>query len=224
MTDDDTDSRVSLPELRDEELAGLPRDGHLRYRRIGAMIRDLAELPSKPSEIWQRRVLAALEAQRREHARRIRNWIIACGLAVALVTLFVIRLKSRPLAALEPFVVAQIVPSGDPHLGDSAPGIAYRNDKLVLRAMAAGPAEIRVYDERGMLAGRCGRAPAPGCTSTGDGARREYRLELTLRQLGLLRIVLVIGDHIQPPAGDMDQDLEAARDLRVLTIAPIKVL
>ena len=195
----------------------------MTYRRIGGMIRDLTEPPPLPSEIWRRRVLAALEAQRRA-GKRGRSWIVIGALAALLAAAFVIYLRIRPSPVTEPSMVAQIVPSGEQHLGESGSGTAYRNDKLVLRATAAQPAEIRVYDERGVLAGRCGDAPAPGCSHTAAHDHHEYRLELTLQRLGMTRVVLVMGDDIPLPVGDMDHDLEAVRGLRVLTIAPIKVL
>jgi hypothetical protein len=213
-----------LPELRAEETEGLPGDTQLRYRRVAAMLREVGEKPAPvPSVAWQQRVLGAMESQRRARARRTRAWVAGSSAAAALaaITLYLVT-RSESLG--EPTLIADIVSSGQPHLGNAQPNIAYRNDKLVVRAIAPGPAEIRVYDERGSLVARCGDAIAPGCTSSGDRDRREYRLELTLQQLGKLRPLLLVGDSIPPPAGSMDQDLGATRDIRTVTLTPIRVL
>lgn len=218
-----TDGREPLPALRDEEIAGLPAATRVKYQRIGGMIRALAEHPPPLTDLWRQRALAALDAQRRDRVRRIRMRIAAAGLGVAAAA-FIIYLTIPSAPATEPSIVAQIVASGEHHLGEAGPGIAYRNDKLVLRATAAQPAEIRVYDERGRLVGRCGDSPGPGCTASGGPKRREYQLELTLQQLGLIRPLLIVGGHIPTSGGTMDQDLDAARGLHVLPVSPIKVL
>jgi hypothetical protein len=212
-----------LPALRTEEQAALPADRWIVYRRIGRMIRDLAEPPPPPPAAWQQRVLAAMDEQRRTIARRARLRIAAAGLAaVAAGVLLIFWLK--PPRPFGPSLVAEITPSGETHLGQSGNGIAYRHDKLILRATSSGPAEIRVYDERGLLIGRCGDRAAPGCVAGGEREHRTYRLEVTLQRLGLTRALLIVGDPIPPPGGNMGDDLEAARALRIETLAPIKVL
>ena len=223
MAEPDPETDDELPVLRAEEQTALPADRWLAYRLIGGMIRDLAEPPPPPPTAWQARVLAAMDAQRRAVARRARLRILASGIAaVAAVVVLYVALKPKP--SFELSLAAEIAPSGEVHLGQTGSGIAYLHDKLILRATSAQPAEIRVYDERGLLIGRCGDSPAPGCTASGDLGHRSYRLEVTLQRLGLTRPLLIVGDPIPPPAATMGDDLEAARNLRVMTLAPIKVL
>jgi hypothetical protein len=221
MAERDRESADVIPALRAEEQAALPADKWSTYRRIGGMVRDLAEPPPPPPEAWQERVLAAMAAQRCAIARRKRLRFVAAGLAALATGVLVYFLWPRPS---EPPLVAEITPSGETHLGESGNGVAYRHDKLVLRATSAQPAEIRVYDERGLLIGRCGDTVSPGCTASGPSDHRTYRLEVTLQHLGLTRALLIIGDRIPLPAGNMGDDLEAARNLRIESLSPIKVL
>ena len=223
MAERDPETTDELPVLRAEEQEALPADKWIAYRRIGAMVRDLAEPPPPPAEAWQERVLAAMDVQRRAIARRARLRIIASSLvgAAAVVALY---FALRPGSSLEPLLVAEIAPSGEVHLGQPGHGVAYRHDKLILRATSPQPAEIRVYDERGLLIGRCGDGAAPGCTASGARDHRRYRLEVTLQRLGLTRALLIVGDPIPPPAGNMSDDLEAAHQLRIESLAPVKVL
>jgi len=223
MAEGDPEIAGELPVLRAEEEVALPAAKWLAYRRIGGMIRDLAGPPAPPPVAWQQRVLAAMDEQRRTIARRARLRIAAAGLA-AVAAGIVLFLFYRPHPSFGPSLVAEITPSGESHLGESGNGIAYRHDKLILRATSSGPAEIRVYDERGLLIGRCGDGAAPGCTASGDRETRTYRLELTLQRLGMTRALLIVGDPIPPPGANMGDDVEAARNLRIESLAPIKVL
>ncbi|MGH2900364.1 MAG: hypothetical protein ACRDMZ_16940, partial [Solirubrobacteraceae bacterium] len=167
MAERDREMTDELPALRTEEQAALPRERWHVYRRIGGMIRDLAEPPPPPPPppaAWQQRVLAAMEEQRCAVARRrARLRIAAAGLAAAAAGVVLI-FWLKPPRPFGPSLVAEITPSGETHLGQSANGVAYRHDKLILRATSSGPAEIRVYDERGLLIGQCGDSAAPGCT------------------------------------------------------------
>jgi hypothetical protein len=224
MAERDRETADVIPALRAEEQAALPADKWSTYRRIGGMVRDLAEPPPPPPEAWQERVLAAMAAQRRAIARRRRLRVVAAGLAAVAAIVLVYLLIPQPQPRLEPSLVAEITPSGESHLGQSGNGVAYRHDKLILRATASQPAEIRLYDERGLLIGRCGDGAAPGCTAGGSTDDRTYRLEVTLQRLGLTRAVLIVGDHIPSSAGNMGDDLEAARNLRIESLSPIKVL
>lgn len=221
MAERDPDAHDDLPVLRVEEQAALPAQKWSRYRHIGGMIRDLAEPPPPPPAAWEHRVLAAMDDQRRAIARRRRLRIAGLTAVAAAVVVYLLVPPSRPV---EPSLVAEITPSGEVHLGQAGSGVAYRHDKLILRATSAQPAEIRLYDERGLLIGRCGDDAVPGCTASGTGDHRTYRLEVTLQRLGLTRPVLIVGDHIPPPGGTMGDDLEAARNLRIESLAPIKVL
>lgn len=205
------------PMLRDDEVAGLTPEQRARHERIAGMIRELGE-PAPVSDVWQQRVLGAMAKQR---AGR-RRWIAAAGAVLAAAALVFVLLR-RPAANAEPTLVAEVVASDQRHLGDAHDGVAYRQDKLVLRASAAAPAELRVYDERGALLGRCGEQPAPGCTVSGERGARTYRLELVLERLGATRAVLFVGE-VAPSSGAMDQDLEAAHGARIVTAPPIKVL
>lgn len=223
MAEGDPEIDGELPVLRAEEQVALPADKWPVYRRIGGMIRDLAGPPPPPPVAWHQRVLAAMDAQRRTIARRARLRIASAGVAaVAAGVLLILWLK--PPRPFGPSLVPEIIASGETHLGQSGNGVAYRHDKLILRATSSGPAEIRVYDERGLLIGRCGDSAAPGCTAGGERAHRTYRLEVTLQRLGLTRALLIIGDPIPPPGANMGDDVEAARSLRIESIAPIKVL
>lgn len=130
----------------------------------------------------------------------------------------------RPAPSIEPSLVIEISPSGENHLGQSGNGVAYRHDKLIVRATSPQPAEIRVYDERGLLIGRCGDDVAPGCTHGAARAPRTYRVEVMLQRPGLTRALLIVGDPIPPVAGNLGDDLEAARRLRIVSLAPLKVL
>ncbi|HEY0985781.1 MAG TPA: hypothetical protein VGD80_01975, partial [Kofleriaceae bacterium] len=142
-----------------------------RYEKLEAMLAELPVTPgaSAPSEGWQDRVLAAIDAEDAARdatggnivrfVRRRRAWLVGIvGVAAAAVAAFWL-LRPPPDG---PQIRAAVERSAA-NLGAMGPAMV--GDTLVVRATVDEPAELRVYDEAQNEAARC-------ATTTGDCASR----------------------------------------------------
>lgn len=167
----------------------------------------------------------------REPRPRPRPWIWAAGgvLAAAAALLLVLGIPRLPHGSSGPQQIAfatevrhgATVLRGPSERGDQASV----GDTLVVRAIAPGPAELRVYGgSNGRLIASCNEQG--GCTVERDGEVRRFVLEVALDVPGTVSAVVFVGTNLPPSTRSLDPDLEAAAAARieVKQDRPVRVL
>ena len=204
-----------------------------RYEKLEGLLGDLPPTPAgaTPTEGWQDRVLAAIDAEEAGRAASRRRWIawlvpLSVATAGAAVVAGSLWLRDAPpgaiarASALEVHIVAA---------GASLPGMATAmvGDAMVVRGAVDGDGELRVYDDAGAELGRCaatGGAPAADCRVTHSGSRLALELTTTLRVRGAFR-PLLFAPPLPGPSAGLDRDVAAARraSVEVVRAEPVIV-
>jgi hypothetical protein len=200
-----------------------------RYEKLEGLLGDLPPTPAgaTPTEGWQDRVLAAIDAEEAGRAASRRRWIaLLVPLGVATAGAAVIG-GSLWLRAEPPRAIAK-APVLDVHIevaGARLPGVASAmvGDSMVVRGAVDGAGELRVYDGADAELARCA-APAAECRVTRSGASTALELTTVLRVHGAFHAVLFAPPLPGPSAG-LERDLEAARraNLDIMRAAPVIV-
>ncbi len=213
-----------------------------RYAQLEALVTDLPAMPDAfiPRPGWQQRAIAAINAAaqgdpagrspaamveavtRPPHARTKRpRWVIPAAVAAMAAALAIVVITRgwphNPKRPHLPLVAITVEAGGSnrsaqPNVGDT----------LVVRTLASGGGELRVYDEAGTEQARCG-GPGPGCRT--EQSRDGITLVLTMpvRKPDSFRVVLLSSALAGPSAG-LDADVAAAvrAGITVSTQDPIR--
>lgn len=205
-----------------------------RYEKLEGLLGDLPPTPAgaTPTEGWQDRVLAAIDAEEAGRAASRRRWI-AWLIPLGVATAGAAAIGGSLWLRAEPPRAIAIAPVLDVHIeaaGARLPAVspAMVGDAMVVRGAVDGVGELRVYDDAGVELVRCaatGGASAADCRVTHPDARTRLELTMTLRVRGSFHAVLFAPPLPGPSAG-RDRDLEAARraSVDVVPAAPVIVL
>ena len=172
--------------------------------------------PGSADESWHDEVLklaAPPAIPLRPRSRRpVYRWAMGGTLIVA-AAVAVLMLRPRPRA--DELEIA--IRHGDQVRGD--PSEAVVGDRLIVRARAGGPSDLRVYRDNGTLVARC--PDGPGCITP---VQDEHAIDITLDAPVQYYVILVVG-KTDLPAATMDAYLDAARaaNVRIVTHEPINV-
>ena len=178
-----------------------------RYEKLEAMLAELPVTPgaSTPSEGWQDRVLAAIDAEDAARdatgsnlvrfVRRRRAWLVGIvGVAAAAVA--VLLLRPPP----EGSQIRAVVERSAANLGAMGPAMV--GDTLVVSATVDEPAELRVYDEAHKEAARCATTTGD-CASRPSGSHTEIELRVRLAGRGVYTVLV-----FSPPLGGAPEGLD----------------
>jgi hypothetical protein len=213
-----------------------------RYAQLEALVADLPTMPAMvvPLPGWRQRAVAAINAAAQNdpggsptvatieaavspaRARTKRpRWVTpAAAAAMAAVLAIVVITRGWPREPDRPRLplVAITVEAG----GSNRSAQPNVGDTLVVRTLAPGGGELRVYDEAGTEQARCGE-PGPGCRT--EQSRDGITLVLTMpvRKPDSFRVVLLSSSLAGPSAG-LDADVAAAvrAGITVSTQNPIR--
>jgi len=177
-----------------------------RYEKLEAMLAELPVTPgaSTPSEGWQDRVLAAIDAEEAREATggnlvrfvRRRAWLVGIvGVAAAAVAAFWL-LRPRPDGPQ----IRTVVERSAANLGAMGPAMV--GDTLVVSATVDEPAELRVYDEAHKEAARCATTTGD-CASRPSGSHTEIELRVRLASRGVYTVLV-----FSPPLGGAPEGLD----------------
>lgn len=207
-----------------------------RYEKLEALLGDLPAAPAEtnPTQGWQARVLAAIDAEEagraastargRRGARRWVPWLVPLGVAVvgaaAVGGVQWLRADAPRAIAMAPILEVRIEAAGS-SLPAMAPAMV--GDAVVARGSVEGAGELRVYDDGGAELVRCA-APAADCSVTRFEGRSALQLTMTLRARGAFH-PLLFAPPLPGPSAGLERDLEAARQasLDVLRGDPVIV-
>jgi hypothetical protein len=200
-----------------------------RYQKLEGLLGDLPPTAAgaTPTEGWQDRVLAAIDAEEAGRAASRRRWIawlIPLGVATAGAAAVggSLWLRAEPLRAI---AMAPVIEVGIRAAGASLPGttVAMVGDTMVVHGAVDGEGELRIYDEGGAELVRC-PAPAADCRVTREGARTKLELTTTLRARGAFR-TLLFAPPLPGPSAGFERDLEAARaeEVEIVPAEPVIV-
>jgi hypothetical protein len=177
-----------------------------RYEKLEAMLAELPVTPgaSTPSEGWQDRVLAAIDAEDAARdatgsnlvrfVRRRRTWLVGIvGVAAAAAAAFWLLRPDGPQ-------IRAVVERSAANLGAMGPAMV--GDTLVVSATVDEPAELRVYDEAHKEAARCATTTGD-CASRPSGSHTEIELRVRLASRGVYTVLV-----FSPPLGGAPEGLD----------------
>jgi hypothetical protein len=162
------------------------------YRAIAADVGALAA-GAAPAPDWQARVHAGIA---RAQPRRRLAWLWALPVAAA-AALAIALLRPGP----PPSLTVDVVAGG----GQARAETPKAGDRLAIRAVVGGPAELRVYRDDAEMVLRC--ADAAPCARDG----RTLSADWALPGPGRYRALLIVGPA-PAPAGGLDADVRAVRE------------
>jgi hypothetical protein len=207
-------------------------DGGRRDEKLEELLGDLPATPvgATPSDGWQDRVLAAIDAEEARRAapwaraRRWVPWLVPLGVAIvgAAAAGSALWLHSEPPRAIAAAPILEVhVEAAGASLPSMAPAMV--GDAVVIRGAVDGAAELRVYDDAGAELVRCS-APAADCRMTRSGERTALQLTMTLRMRGAFH-PLLFAPPLPGPSAGLERDVAAAHrvSLDVIRVAPVIV-
>ncbi|HSR95667.1 MAG TPA: hypothetical protein VLM79_01300 [Kofleriaceae bacterium] len=215
-----------------------------RYEKLEGLLGELPPTPvgATPTEGWQNRVLAAIDAEEAGRAASRRRWIawlvplgVATAGAAAVGGTLWLRAESPRARAMAPVLEVHIEAAGARLPAASA----MVGDAVVVRGAVDGDGELRVYDDADAEIVRCaatggatgdatgnatGSAPAADCRVSRSGSRTALELTTTLRAHGAFH-PLLIAPPLPGTSAGLDRDLQAARraNLEVVRAHPVIV-
>ena len=207
---DAEDEAWLLARERGEERAPPAPDRPVVYARIAALIAEMSPA-DKPTAIrapqgWERRALAAIDAEERSRpaARKRRLVLAAVAVGVLAAAAVAVILIAPDHRVRSPMLALEFRAGGELNRG----GPAAVGDVLIVRGELPEAGELRLYREPDGLVARC--PGDEGCRVQSRGTGRSMVMEVRLAAPGHYRAVLFAGSPLPPPTGSLEGDLAAA--------------
>lgn len=166
------------------------------YNRLADLLAAESDRPLP--DRWKERTLARIHGRRPRH--RIAVAVAAAGAVAAVIAVLVLRPRPEKLEVSITRGPVQYRADSQPKPGDVLEATAWPSDEEHV--------EVRVYLEARYVMVRCPGAAPPICR-TGD----RIEVALPLKARGTYQVVWLLSQSPLPaPSGDLDADLQAARD------------